>query len=175
MRYKTLKMPFSFYPIIFILTCFIYTIQINAQSTHPNVIKSFKSSVTSPKTLYLNENSADLDDLPVFADGIEIVSFCNDPGKAFKSQISPVQLMYTDGESVVYTCDEFISLKQRRKCVHGKWQGETPVCGEFVLILLTLAKLYYFLTYCQFFCKQVLLFEIMIWSLLATTTVTQVD
>lgn len=126
-------MWFSSSSTIFILICFIFTLQINAQSTQPSVIKSFKSSVTSPKTLYLSENSAVLDDSPVFADGIEIVSFCNDPGKAFKSQISPVQLMYTDGESVVYTCDEFISLKQRRKCVHGKWQGETPVCGEFVL------------------------------------------
>ncbi|KAH9407645.1 hypothetical protein TYRP_012467, partial [Tyrophagus putrescentiae] len=101
----------------------------NAQNTPSTMMKSLRSSSTSTKIPFLTESSAAAADSPIFADGIEIISFCNDPGKAYKSQISPVQLMYTDGESVVYTCDEFISLKQRRKCVHGKWEGETPVCG----------------------------------------------
>ena len=64
------------------------------------------------------------------SDDIEITSFCNDPGKPAKSQISPVQLTYTDGDRVVYTCDNFISLKQYKKCIDGKWHGDTPICGK---------------------------------------------
>ena len=60
----------------------------------------------------------------------EIISYCNDPGRPTKSQISPVQVTYTEGETVVYSCDNFVSLKQYRKCVNGRWQGEIPICGK---------------------------------------------
>ena len=64
---------------------------------------------------------------------IEAISFCNDPGRPFRSQISPIQRTYTEGETVQYTCDEFISLKQFRKCVRGKWEGDVPICGKLNL------------------------------------------
>ncbi|XP_075680649.1 uncharacterized protein LOC113797336 isoform X2 [Dermatophagoides pteronyssinus] len=61
---------------------------------------------------------------------IEVIAYCKDPGRPPKSQISPVQLTYVEDEQVQYTCDEFISLKQYRKCLKGKWYGEMPLCGN---------------------------------------------
>ncbi|KAJ6220775.1 hypothetical protein RDWZM_006587 [Blomia tropicalis] len=65
-----------------------------------------------------------------FLELVEVSSYCNDPGQPFKSKYTPVQKIYTDGETVEYTCDEYISLKQYRKCVHGHWEGDTPICGN---------------------------------------------
>lgn len=61
---------------------------------------------------------------------IEVLSFCNSPGRAPRSQLSPVQLTYLENDQVQYTCDEYISLKQYRKCVRGQWEGDTPICGK---------------------------------------------
>ncbi|OTF72643.1 hypothetical protein BLA29_002684, partial [Euroglyphus maynei] len=66
----------------------------------------------------------------VTARKIDVIAYCNDPGRPPKSQISPVQLTYVENEQVQYTCDEFISLKQYRKCLKGKWHGEMPLCGN---------------------------------------------
>lgn len=44
--------------------------------------------------------------------------------------MSPVQPIYRDGDQVEYACNNFISLKQHRKCWHGKWTGGMPVCGD---------------------------------------------
>lgn len=63
----------------------------------------------------------------------EVLSFCNDPGRPYHSSISPVQLTYSENEQVMYTCDDFISLKQYKKCVKGQWQGDMPICGGFVV------------------------------------------
>lgn len=60
----------------------------------------------------------------------EVLSFCGDPGRPPRSQVSPIKSTYTEGESVTYTCNEFFFLEQNRKCVKGRWVGPPPVCGK---------------------------------------------
>ncbi|XP_054165096.1 uncharacterized protein LOC128962718 [Oppia nitens] len=56
--------------------------------------------------------------------------YCGDPGKPSKSELTPTQTIYSEGETVVYKCLDYISLKQYRKCVKGKWMGKHAVCGK---------------------------------------------
>lgn len=68
-----------------------------------------------------------------FNNKIQVVSFCNGPGRPPKSQLTPNQLIYLGNEQVSYSCDNFISLKQYRKCIKGKWTGDFPLCGTFFI------------------------------------------
>jgi len=60
-----------------------------------------------------------------------VKGFCGHPGIPFRSQFSPIQNSYNEGETVLYTCDDYISLKQYRKCLNGKWTGLNAICGKY--------------------------------------------
>jgi hypothetical protein len=62
---------------------------------------------------------------------ILVTGFCSDPGRPLRSQLSPHQITYSEEETIVYKCDDYISLKQFRKCVKGKWTGLNAVCGKY--------------------------------------------
>jgi hypothetical protein len=62
---------------------------------------------------------------------ILVSGFCSDPGRPFRSQLSPDQITYSEEETIVYKCDDYISLKQFRKCVKGKWTTPNAVCGNY--------------------------------------------
>lgn len=97
-------------------------------STTLATISTLTTLATSTTVANNTESSSSSSSLT--AKKIEIISYCNDPGRPTKSQISPVQLTYVEDEQVQYTCDEFISLKQYRKCSKGKWLNEMPLCGK---------------------------------------------
>ncbi|KPM03130.1 hypothetical protein QR98_0015600 [Sarcoptes scabiei] len=67
---------------------------------------------------------------------IEVNAACKDPGRPPQSVLSPLQSDYSENEQVVYTCNQFISLRQFRKCSKGKWEGDVPICGNLILFYL---------------------------------------
>jgi hypothetical protein len=64
---------------------------------------------------------------------ISVTGFCGDPGRPLRSQLSPDQITYSEEEPIVYKCDDYISLKQFRKCVKGKWTARNAVCGKYTI------------------------------------------
>lgn len=68
---------------------------------------------------------------------LHVKGLCGDPGKPERSLLSSHQNVYNEDESVDYRCDDFISIVQSRKCVKGKWRGESAVCGTSSVTLLS--------------------------------------
>ena len=72
------------------------------------------------------------------ATDLVVKGLCGDPGMPERSTLSSQQNTYNENETVVYRCDEFISLGQSRKCVRGKWRGKSAVCGMSSSTLLSM-------------------------------------
>src|SRR5206468_4695982 len=78
---------------------------------------------------------------------------CGYPGELSGSYIKTNQnpdRRYEDGEMVSYHCpdDEIYKKVMTRKCVNGKWIGESPKCGKtisykcFIFTTITISNLF---------------------------------
>lgn len=65
---------------------------------------------------------------------IRVTSLCGHPGLppgASLYQVSSGRIRFHDGEEVRYLCNtNFQTYPQKRKCVSGRWVGESARCGK---------------------------------------------
>jgi hypothetical protein len=60
----------------------------------------------------------------------KLSAVCGDPGRPVGSQVTPIQTIYNENDSIVYKCDDYITIKYTKKCVKGKWIGMDAICGK---------------------------------------------